>query len=673
MRTALLLLASAAVLQAQTFTVLYAPVTWDPGSLGGEGLYLVDSETGNVTTLYSGVVRNAAFSPDGKKVAFQRWGQLRIIDNDGYKGEDVVVDESINIRGDLVYTTNGIFWMGDVGETEVIYRYVVGTDRVEEVLTIPLWPNTERHTYYASRDGRKGFAWIGAAESWGTATDNQRPYITFSNDFSTADYHLKRLWGHGNVVLSHGNTILMVSWDEIPYDHQSIFVVKHADGEILDTVYNQLPQGQEIDAIRGCVNNDEYVAFTSGDQCYAWHWRDASEPVPIPGGDLGYLHGVWMGALPTVGASLSLAVSQVALTSEDSTATVGVSVSDGVGTPTTAVPAAHGAWLSASVSADGGSGYTLAVVARPSAVATPRDSGIVVVNAPGVAESETLSVSYAATSYNLTAPTGLAADLSGDSALDVTLTWTNTSSGAEGTAIERKSEGGHWEQVATVGPTETTWTDVRPPKATYSYRVHTYRGSDHSANSNAVTIAVTGVPWIRFTISQQSVCPGDTVLITWEANLVYNIQVDVSLDYGENWSELNTDGSITPTDSLWSALPWVVPITETDSIQLRIHPYQDYSIVTTLSVAVVNTETHSSASAPAGGGITARYSPERGLLELSGHAHAPCNVAVYALDGRCVARLRLPAGVRTVRVPLVSAGSYLVMKEGGGYWSKLSP
>jgi len=90
----------------------------------------------------------------------------------------------------------------------------------------------------------------------------------------------------------------------------------------------------------------------------------------------------------------------------------------------------------------------------------------------------------------LGAPTGLTAGaLSGT---QVQLSWTNSSQTAAGASVERAA-GANYAQVATVGPSVTTYTDSGlSPSTAYNYRVRAFNtAAGYSAYSNAVSVTTT--------------------------------------------------------------------------------------------------------------------------------------------------------------------------------------
>lgn len=95
----------------------------------------------------------------------------------------------------------------------------------------------------------------------------------------------------------------------------------------------------------------------------------------------------------------------------------------------------------------------------------------------------------ATVSVSLSPPSGLTA--TAVTASSVTLTWTNNSQAAQGVRIQRKSPGGDFADIGTVGPDVATFTDTGlSPSTTYSYRVAAFSssaGNSEFSNSVAAT------------------------------------------------------------------------------------------------------------------------------------------------------------------------------------------
>lgn len=91
-----------------------------------------------------------------------------------------------------------------------------------------------------------------------------------------------------------------------------------------------------------------------------------------------------------------------------------------------------------------------------------------------------------ATSPAPNAPT-LTAALKGGKEAD--LSWTNGSAGVTGFSVERKTQGGVYGIISTVGKSTTTYTDISlAPGTTYVYRIRAWSGGKPSSPSNEVSL-----------------------------------------------------------------------------------------------------------------------------------------------------------------------------------------
>lgn len=118
------------------------------------------------------------------------------------------------------------------------------------------------------------------------------------------------------------------------------------------------------------------------------------------------------------------------------------------------------------------------------------------------------------------APTGLTAEAD---STEISLTWTDVSN-ETGYKIERKTEGGAYAEVGSVGANVTTFSNIGlDPTTKYYYQVKAYNGIGSSGYSNeanattgeaAPTVAVPGAP----TGLEAAALSGTEVSLTWEDN-----------------------------------------------------------------------------------------------------------------------------------------------------------
>lgn len=100
------------------------------------------------------------------------------------------------------------------------------------------------------------------------------------------------------------------------------------------------------------------------------------------------------------------------------------------------------------------------------------------------------------------APSNLTAQVTG---MDITLNWTDNSTGEAGFKIDRKYDGGLWQDTyAYVASNIITWNETVTDTGKYYYRVKAYNGADLSATS-AVAEA-----WAKQTENEMILVPADT-------------------------------------------------------------------------------------------------------------------------------------------------------------------
>lgn len=657
MRVLLTTLFLAELCFGQSFQLLY----YYPEGLSStqDGIWIVDSETDDGTQVWgaaeNGNIQFCRFSPDGRRIAFQRNNNLYIMNNDGSGVRQVTTETFSPDRTTFSYTTNGIFWC----QGGKVRRLVEETGQVSEIydfgkVTKGIW---------TSRDGTRLFSWV---EEIDVDSVGKNPYLTFSPDFSTVDKLLKRLWGHGNLVTGDGQYLLTVDWSPEP-DHQYLGVTRWSDLVKERSIYNQLPDGDPMGpsthALIQVANTDEYIGFTRGmwgidyseERVYAWKWSAEEAPILMPRPAGTTCGSMWQGALPLPEGTISVARPTVSLTPSAATDTVTVTAGSSVGDYAATVDSAASDWLTASLSATTGVAL-LTVTADPAHAPSTSTSATVRIATPDDSISTTLTVQYAVSGPILITPTDLNVTVTGDSGYDVRITWTDASTGETGYAVHRKLEGGLWTSVTTVGEDETSYVDHGLAPGQYSFRVRAVAGSSTSDWSSEATLTVSGYPWVRFADLPVAVEPGDTVLFSWDLHLVYDIQIEYSVDQGETWLAVTTGGAVDSSDDHWQAYPWVVPSVAVDSVLVVIHPYQETSPsqVVALSVAQSSGTKPSRVRAVAGSpGI--RY-VSAGVLRLDGLGGA---LRVLSACGRTVHEEHVVPGQRTAHLPVLPPGLYI--------------
>jgi hypothetical protein len=154
------------------------------------------------------------------------------------------------------------------------------------------------------------------------------------------------------------------------------------------------------------------------------------------------------------------------------------------------------------------------------------------------------------------APGNLTASATG--ATTVALAWTDNSSAEDGFKIERKINGGTFNEIATIGSNITSYNDAGlSASTTYVYRVRAFRATESSDYSNQISATTTsGNVGPTFSISDVSITEGNagTVEVLVAVSLAnpngqsatVNFQiVDGTAARGEDYSIISSAGTMT--------------------------------------------------------------------------------------------------------------------------------
>ncbi len=96
-------------------------------------------------------------------------------------------------------------------------------------------------------------------------------------------------------------------------------------------------------------------------------------------------------------------------------------------------------------------------------------------------------------------------------ALQLTVAWDNTSSGATGFKVERSTDGVSFAEIATVDVTSTTYIDSNLTSGSYAYRVRAFNATTTSDYSNVAVYSTDSIPVITSQPASQSVIVGSSV------------------------------------------------------------------------------------------------------------------------------------------------------------------
>jgi len=96
-------------------------------------------------------------------------------------------------------------------------------------------------------------------------------------------------------------------------------------------------------------------------------------------------------------------------------------------------------------------------------------------------------------------------------ALQLTVAWDNTSTGASGFKVERSTDGISFAEIATVDVAATTYVDANLNAGSYAYRVRAFNATSTSAYSNVAVYSTDSMPSITSQPVSQSVIVGASV------------------------------------------------------------------------------------------------------------------------------------------------------------------
>jgi hypothetical protein len=281
----------------------------------------------------------------------------------------------------------------------------------------------------------------------------------------------------------------------------------------------------------------------------------------------------------------------------------------------------------------------------------------------------------------LTPPSGLGAQVVEDTLLDVQLTWTDNTTAESGFVVERRLAD-TWVVVDTVAADITSLLDKDLALGLYTYRVKALGASASSPYSHELAVNVDAPPAVFVTgPAQGAVLMGGTVCpIAWSARKISIVQIQYSVDQGENWVMITPEGGIGTGMATWGNYPWTVPNIDAPSVIVRV---SDYGVVELGANSGVFSVTSSSAvagprpaaSATAGIGSVSLCDAGRGVLVryVVADAHG-ASLAVYDLNGNSVAAFEIPATAghhsviwhRTTRSgKTVVAGTYVIRMTTG--------
>ncbi len=674
-----------------------------------QGIYLSHYPSMELVRVYDKHVKFADLSTDGKKIVFHERGALYIMNNDGAAIETIVDPHPDDVKP--YWTTNGIMWIHD----DTLHRYIVETG-AHHRHPVNLRPETHKVCYNAdyslsplmSRDGRRmwantGFDPVGIDSLYCGCRGYDRgahPYMHWSADFSSRDIIWRSEWGHGKGMSTDGYLMLVMLGQ-----HRDLGITRQT-ATTLEQPYayyeyeTPYPECMEARQIYGCVNNDSLmlsaakradqlcsgVQDTDTSHVYFWNWKTNPPellgefnhpdstceqcvrsatfwdgPLPNPYEDAPYIHLDKSELVFNVSGSTA-PLPRIIMATNANTGTH-------LGKLTTSVEPADASWLRVSVEGNGGDTQTVSCSFAPADLPADEAHATVTLFGGGASNTAGFTVSVYAGAA-IAAPTGLSVTATGDSMLDASLSWTDNAQNESGYSIERRSGEQNWAEVARTGSDAASYVDSSLLYGTdYDYRMRAFtiehdQPERASAYSNVAGLTITGISWIRVTAPPGGgvLKPGNETTITWDANAVSQVYIEVSINAGENWEPVTPEGGIFETADVWGQYPWTVPDTATTEALVKVAAYnQNVSGVS----GMFTISPDAAAGGPSGYAVV---NPSGVALE---RAHGTCRLSIggnddydvrlYTISGATVRRRRGggPAVV-PVDTDALSSGVYIL-------------
>jgi hypothetical protein len=199
----------------------------------------------------------------------------------------------------------------------------------------------------------------------------------------------------------------------------------------------------------------------------------------------------------------------------------------------------------------------------------------------------------------------------------------------------------------------------------YEYRVRAFRevqdGETVFSSPTAVAeITVTGVAWIRVTspAAGEVLTPGEPYVITWEANEVDQIYIELSHDSGRTYPDVVTPtGGVYDNTEGWGNYEWTVPAELSgDQFIIRITEYTEPISGYSPLFSIGGTGLARPAERPGGKGLGLEYCGRSGLRVRFAPRKPGGEVWVYRLDGRRLV-YRRHNGEQSLVLPLAAFGT----------------
>lgn len=665
-------------------TIIFSGASWKPN----KGIYLVDVGAGTSRKVYDGGTDNSYFSPDGRRILFAEGGSWYTIKNDG-TDKKLFYDGVMSPTGQtgLKWVQSGVFWQESGG---AIYRLDPDTKEKRLIATVT---GDYYQGLWISHSGSRCVVWTRNNES-----EHHYPMIDFTSNWDSYSVRWADVWGHGWHLVLDGSHVVVDDWRGVcnstdicdDYGSHETFLLYDWDNvgpEKTDGLIRSFPsntEGNQVGThdVYPVINSNDWFCFMGGgcrwtadengcdDPQLAWvaNWQTGEvEKITAFPDHYMFIGGGWQGALPSPDATtpvisaspsvLSLALDTGTVKSQSVTIT-----NSGVGTLGAidiAIDPQTATWLSATTGGATGNAQTCSVTVSSGGLAVGSHSATVNLSGGGADNTVSIAVSLTVGS-SLAAPTLLTGTVGGTALDQLTLSWTDNTTGEDGFAIERKRSSGTWDEIARVNTNVATYAFETLSPGIYEHRVRAYDATSYSGYSNEIATVVSGIPYITITSPQNgdTLTPGSTIAIQWEANLTELVVLQYSLD-GVSYRNINLTGGVSRTSEDWGNFSWQVPDTSVTTLYILVNDYQADDFNDEIGPLVIGggSPVHFSARAHHGAGASAiTCTPEGTALRISiAPDHAIATVALLSLNGRILAQLAPSQGTHSWIVPHVSS------------------
>ena len=620
------------------------------------GVWTSELTTGTLKHVHKSTkIKWSSLSPDGTQIAVVSSDSLYLMANDG-SGKRVVlaeeghfahrVDEVAGIR----WTEKGIIWIAN----DKIKRFDPSTNEVSTIVNIPDIGkvchqkmgngddgnpgNVLGSDVFVSTDGLRFWTRFQVApKSPGAAhfTSNQmawlnrqqkkpevvncsihakrgvHAFLQFTPDYKSFHTVWDAQWGHGQLMTSTGNVILV----KFGTPHRDLAIFDIQNGNKVDTLFSwekklnpNYPPGYEARPIEAAINNPHvyvgfgYCAEKMKDQCKAdgtfrpflvdWKQNKLLGEFKLPkGGEIAhamYPSHVWDGPLPAVSnkAFLNLSSNRIAMAipEKGSPDPVSVTVSNtrtqSPGLIQVTLPESVKSWLKIEVDGKNRDSQVIQHSVLPGKLPKEAPDVTIRIRAAG-ADNELTYTLQILRGQTLIKPVIQSVEAVGDSLLDAKISWTPLPGNHISLILEKRKSGGTYVKVKEMDSQQESYTDKSLDYGSeWEYRLCAQLKFGNAVTtrqcSDSKKITVLGTKWIRVIspVHQGTVPRGEQVNLIWESNDVTNFYIQEKVDGQSNWVTVTgTGGILQELGRGRGEQPWQVPAQPHDSVTLRFVDY----------------------------------------------------------------------------------------------------